>query len=525
MDFGGGSMLEEWLARLRAVEMPELPAFWTNFGAPFGGVSVADVRRGMAQIAAARTGGAGGAGGGDGGGMIGDVSGAVKDVLFSAMRGNMVMRAMVILGTTAILSAATWTLRSAYAYARRKAVVVVELDSRDESYQWLLGWLAEQPFCDAAEEFAVTALRKGLHDAPARRGFKLEPGAGVFYFWYGGRPVRVERVLADAAADAAGPGGAPRRERLRLEFLGRSGAAELASRMVEEAMHRYVERDKQLTVIYVGDQYGAWRRSTAAARRPLGSVILADGVLDALLADVRQFTETQAWYADRGIPYRRGYLLHGPPGCGKSSLIRALAGALSVDIYVINLSSKVLNDELLAELMRDVPYHSFLLFEDVDSIFQSEVGSESGANYDLVPTCAITFGGLLNAIDGVASQEGRLLFLTTNYPERLHPSLVRPGRIDRRVEIGLCTRPQAHRMFARFYPKAAPELAAAFAAALPDAALSMAQLQAFLMGHRDAPADAVAAMRAGLAVPPPAEGLSFSSSSSSSCSDGQQPHP
>jgi chaperone BCS1 len=46
------------------------------------------------------------------------------------------------------------------------------------------------------------------------------------------------------------------------------------------------------------------------------------------------------WYAERGIPYRRGYLLHGVPGSGKSSLIHALAGELGLDIYVVSLSTK-----------------------------------------------------------------------------------------------------------------------------------------------------------------------------------------
>lgn len=59
-----------------------------------------------------------------------------------------------------------------------------------------------------------------------------------------------------------------------------------------------------------------------------------------LIADAKDFLASEAWYAERGIPYRRGYLLYGVPGSGKTSLIHAIAGELSLDIYVVSLSAK-----------------------------------------------------------------------------------------------------------------------------------------------------------------------------------------
>ena len=61
-------------------------------------------------------------------------------------------------------------------------------------------------------------------------------------------------------------------------------------------------------------------------RRPISSVTLDQNLSEFILQDIKEFISTPAWYNDRGIPYRRGYLLHGPPGCGKSSFITALAG-------------------------------------------------------------------------------------------------------------------------------------------------------------------------------------------------------
>lgn len=74
-----------------------------------------------------------------------------------------------------------------------------------------------------------------------------------------------------------------------------------------------------------------------------------------------------------GIPYRRGYLLHGPPGSGKTSFIQALAGSLSYDICLLNLSERGLADDKLFHLMSNAPERSFILIEDIDAAFNKRV--------------------------------------------------------------------------------------------------------------------------------------------------------
>ena len=131
--------------------------------------------------------------------------------------------------------------------------------------------------------------------------------------------------------------------------------------------------------------------------------------------------------------------------------------------------------------------------EDVDAAFcQRDQG-------DL--TSQVTFSGLLNAIDGVMSQEGRLLFLTTNHIERLDPALICPGRIDVRIETGPVNAEMARRMFLAFFPEEV-ELAERFALSFHKTSLTMAHLQNHLLCYRDAPQDAVAALRKVLANSP-----------------------
>ena len=68
-----------------------------------------------------------------------------------------------------------------------------------------------------------------------------------------------------------------------------------------------------------------WNNVKKKAHRPLESIILEPGVLDSIIQDAREFISMEQWYADAGIPHRRGYLLHGPPGTGKSIFILSSA--------------------------------------------------------------------------------------------------------------------------------------------------------------------------------------------------------
>ncbi|KAF8980703.1 hypothetical protein BGZ46_003835 [Entomortierella lignicola] len=91
------------------------------------------------------------------------------------------------------------------------------------------------------------------------------------------------------------------------------------------------------------------------------------GLKEELLADITTFRNSAQWYHDRGVPYRRGYLLHGPPGTGKTSFITALAGHLCMSICIVNLGMNGLNDQQLDRLLNNAPRNSILLMEDVDA--------------------------------------------------------------------------------------------------------------------------------------------------------------
>jgi len=377
-------------------------------------------------------------------------------------------------------------------FLERRLSILVEVPDRDPAFRWIQTWLGAQHYAKRARDLTLTTTwinsepdptidcdpQYSHSSGPASEArFLLSPAPGVHIMSYRGRILILHRIRREL--QQGGP--MAFQESITLQLLG--GSRRLVDLLLSEAHSASFPRSPGVSVLTARD--GCWNATSWQAKRPLESLVLADQILEDMIGDLHDFYRSASWYAQRGIPYRRGYLLHGPPGTGKTTLVLALAGELKLSLAVLSLSGRLMSDESLRALVDALPAATILLIEDVDCVFK-EKRSTNGE-------IGVTLSGLLNALDGVSSKEGRVLFLTTNHPERLDAALVRPGRVDRKIELGFATPDQARRLFLWFYRDSGLSdvdlglEADCFAAQVPEGKLSMAAIQEHLLRHRRAP--------------------------------------
>lgn len=373
----------------------------------------------------------------------------------------------------------------AWEWLRRRFTITVDISNDDPLFAWLSLWLAQHPYSKRARSLTATSERDEYgRSAPSVIGSSgeqnalpsilLTPAPGNHLLLYKGRLIWLTRERKETQpGNSESYASVWKREVITLRVIGRNQQA--ARALLEDARDAAMSRRQKKTEIFIAG-YDYWEAVGERDPRPLGSVFLPSGIVDGLVSDVETFLASQDWYVSRGIPYRRGFLLHGIPGSGKTSLITALAGHFRMNLYVLNVSGSRVSDETLVGLLARVPLRSMILLEDVDSAFNIRKKSEDTPN-------KLTFSGLLNALDGAASKEGSLVFMTTNHLERLDDALVRPGRADVHVEFSHATADQANSMFCAFFPDA--DGADGFGSHVAAQRMSMAEVQSHLIKHRD----------------------------------------
>ncbi|XP_026809586.1 mitochondrial chaperone BCS1 isoform X1 [Rhopalosiphum maidis] len=327
---------------------------------------------------------------------------------------------------------------------RRNFMMTLEVPCRDKSYQWVLLWVTQKA-ARRTQHLSVETTFEQMDTGRVNTTYHFLPSIGVHLIEYNGKYIQVTRTREQQSLDLHA--GVPW-ENVVLTAFGTNKS--LFTNILEEARQMALKTLEGRTIVYtaLGSE---WRPFGHPQKpRPLTSVVLDDGISERILKDVQKFISKPFWYIERGIPYRRGYLLHGPPGCGKTSFIKALAGELQYGVCLLNLSERGLTDDRLNYLMTAAPQNTIILLEDVDAAFGGRHESKQVASaYDGLSR--VTLSGLLNALDGAASSEARILFMTTNYIERLDAALIRPGRVDSKEYIGHCSQSQIERMYNRFF--------------------------------------------------------------------------
>ncbi|OJD10119.1 hypothetical protein AJ78_08736 [Emergomyces pasteurianus Ep9510] len=490
-----------------------------------------------------------------------------------------------LIGTSAVFIAAKYAFEAIASIVWCYFASTVNIHMDDEVYSYVVYWLSRQKFSNNTPNFTVTS-RVALdishcYDSDSeddegydsdmesdedfdtywkrtnRRGkakrLNYAPAQGNHYFRYSGRFIKLDRSKQRLNSWSS-------MDHVAISCLGRDTA--FLKTLLDEAQQAFIRRDGDKTIIYRAARRSdnvdvTWTRCMARHPRPMSTVVLDRSQKEDFMNDVKDYLHpfSKRWYSNRGIPYRRGYLFSGPPGCGKTSLCFAAAGELGLKIYIVDLNSHSLTEERLASLFSSLPSRCMVLLEDIDtaglitnqrnadtndtpapaSTTSIPESSEDGGkprqvSPDDQPRPGVSLSGLLNTIDGVASSEGRILIMTTNHAENLDSALLRPGRVDMTINFDYAstntlqdlyraiytkldgdikysankssrtgsankpsTQAQTKHIFHKnnFSPEEIDSFASDFASRIPAGKYTPAEIQGYLLRHKHSPRDAV----------------------------------
>jgi len=178
--------------------------------------------------------------------------------------------------------------------------------------------------------------------------------------------------------------------------------------------------------------------------RDFSNVFIPKEQKDLLLNTVESFISNRSWYIKNNIPNHMGILLYGTPGSGKTSIAQALAKHINADLFIVSGDNIMDIDDIIQKVIGQCSCSSdkyrVLLIEDIDCGFvdkrlgYSELKSTKTDDSDDTKTKA-GMASVLNALDGIGAPSNIIYIFTTNHIEKLDPALIRPGRIDLKLNI------------------------------------------------------------------------------------------
>ncbi|KAK7693531.1 hypothetical protein QCA50_003100 [Cerrena zonata] len=328
---------------------------------------------------------------------------------------------------------------------RRRMLVKLEINNKDPSYDWFLAWMAQQSPAITEQrprllsprtwirshELSVQTAVEQRKNGSSSVGFRLVAGPGTHFLQFRKAWIQVKRERETRSQHLMS--GIPW-ETVTLTTLSRDRG--LFPELLAEARDIAMKSQEGKLVIHT-----PWGSN--------GSLLAYPGRNDLSIA----------WFSRKELRNQSSKMCQLSYNDVNGTRIEEFRTEEDISFMAHQarenhhsskpsqvLSQRGLADDKLIHLLSNTPERSFVLIEDVDAAFNKRVQtSEDGYQ------SSVTFSGFLNALDGVASGEERIVFLTTNHPERLDPALIRPGRVDLSVKIDDASPQQAKNLFLRFY--------------------------------------------------------------------------
>lgn len=329
-------------------------------------------------------------------------------------------------------------------FTLRQTTLTFTMTDDNASFRWFKHWYHEQQAAKSVRRVDVSTYWRDHTES----NVLLSPAPGVHWMWRGRKPMRITLTRSDDKKFSN-----ERSETFTVQVFGRNN--QFIQEIVKEMIVAHDEQMKDTATLSVW-QRNEWTKVIGYRPRKLETVVLPKTVKDTLVTDIDNFLASESWYRDRGIPYRRCYLFYGIPGSGKTSLINALADQFNLSTCLLRPSE--VTDSEFSEAVTQAGPKSVVLLEDIDGAGASasrmsediDISDAPGSTVDMKLKPSLTLSGLLNTLDGIATPNGALFFMTTNHIEKLDPALLRAGRCDVKVLFANIQDAEKITMYQRF---------------------------------------------------------------------------
>lgn len=268
-------------------------------------------------------------------------------------------------------------------------------------------------FYDEDEDIAVAGTKKT---------YVIGAGYGTHFFFY------KKRLFWFTKGTLQSSGSEKEKQNIIIKTFGRNQkplidlVSDFAVKPKENDINIYAYKDE-------------WDIISQVNKRPLQSVVLRKDIKDSIVSNIEYFYKNKDWYVSRGLSYKQTYVLHGRPGTGKSSTIKALASNFNKNICIIDITA--IGNATFEKAMASIPKNSIVLIEDFDSCkaLHSRDGDSDGTNGMAELMEVLSLSKVLNVLDGVVSLDDTVVFMTTNHIDKIDEALIRTGRVDYIYEI------------------------------------------------------------------------------------------
>ena len=357
-----------------------------------------------------------------------DNSAAIAGLAQSASKRVQKLMGAYLLGSTAYRAG-----RSVWNRLHAELSHTITVDSRDDLYPDVMAWLYDTIPEEKRRSLKVSSTgdSRSVDVSPTS-----EPQTAKLRLHYDGKRAQTvhingHRVRVEVETDTD-PGRSPdggytyKVDKITFTATDVDGRSAVLDFLARAAATRVRTGPR----LYIGTRWGDWRRVGGVPLRDFATVALPAGLEADIVGDLEAFLSQEEDYARLGLPWHRGFVLHGPPGSGKTTIAKALASRFDMDLYFVPLAD-VEDDSSLMQMFAALAPRSMLLLEDVDINVSARERTDQGKG--------VSMSALLQSLDGIVTPQGLVTVMTTNRIEDLDPALIRPGRGDRVFAVSYLT--------------------------------------------------------------------------------------